>query len=218
VKTDPTIDTAPVRQWFEILSKFGADRARLLQLLECDEDFLRECDNRIATRCHHAMLHFGAREIDIPGIVLLAGAKTTAQSMGVVGHLMMNCETLLAAGHQIVPGVYPGTHTLPFTLIDPKIRLAQPQANGINSITYRIAVESQAGARCSPKAPTVGTLQTLPVCELDEFTDTAGRVSGFSLHAGVAARADERKKLERLSEGGPDVTSVGQPLRKNAYR
>jgi AraC-like DNA-binding protein len=47
------------------------------------------------------MLHSGAREIDIPGIVLLAGAKTTAQSLGVVGHLMMNCETLLAAGHQI---------------------------------------------------------------------------------------------------------------------
>ncbi len=101
MKTDPTIDTAPVRQWFEILCMFGADRARLLQLLECDEDFLRERDNRIATRCHHAMLHSGAQEIDIPGIVLLAGAKTTAQSLGVVGHLMMNCETLLAAGHQI---------------------------------------------------------------------------------------------------------------------
>ena len=142
MKTDPTIDTAPVRQWFEILSKFGADRARLLQLLECDEGFLRERDNRIATRCHHVMLHCGAREIDIPGIVLLAGAKTTAQSLGVVGHLMMNCETLLGAG----------------------------------------------------------------------------RVSGFSLHAGVAAWADERKKLERLSEGGPDVTSVGQLLRKSAYR
>jgi hypothetical protein len=43
--------------------------------------------------------------------------------------------------------VYPGTHTLPFTLIVPEIRLAQPQANGINSITYRIAVGSQADAR-----------------------------------------------------------------------
>jgi hypothetical protein len=60
------------------------------------------------------------------------------------------------------------------------------------------------GARCSPKAPTVGTLQTLqtlqtlPACESDDYADTAGKVSGFSLHAGVAARADERKKLERL--------------------
>ena len=41
------------------------------------------------------------------------------------------------------------------------------------------------------------TLQTLPAC--DEPLDAGvGRVAGFSLHAGVAARADERKKLERL--------------------
>ena len=44
----------------------------------------------------------------------------------------------------------------------------------------------------------VFALQTLPACEPDEFADTVGKVSGFSLHAGVAARADERKKLERL--------------------
>ena len=45
--------------------------------------------------------------------------------------------------------------------------------------------------------------------------DSAGKVSGFSLHAGVATRANERKKLERLSEGGPAVTSVGQPSRRD---
>jgi hypothetical protein len=60
-----------------------------------------------------------------------------------------------------------------------------------HSITYRIAVGPQAGHK-------VFTLQTLPACEPDAFIDTAGRVPGFSLHAGVAARADERKKLERL--------------------
>jgi hypothetical protein len=60
-----------------------------------------------------------------------------------------------------------------------------------HSITYRIAVGSQAGRK-------VFTLQTLPACEPDVFIDTAGRVSGFSLHASVAASADERKKLERL--------------------
>jgi hypothetical protein len=59
-----------------------------------------------------------------------------------------------------------------------------------HSITYRIAVGSQAGRK-------VFTLQTLPACEPDVFIDAAGRVSGFSLHAGVADRADERKKLER---------------------
>ena len=61
-----------------------------------------------------------------------------------------------------------------------------------HSITYRIAVGPQAGRK-------VFTLQTLSACEPeDQFGDTVGKVAGFSLHAGVAARAHERKKLERL--------------------
>jgi hypothetical protein len=32
----------------------------------------------------------------------------------------------------------------------------------------------------------------------DPFADTVDKVTGFSLHAGVAAKAHERKKLERL--------------------
>jgi hypothetical protein len=45
----------------------------------------------------------------------------------------------------------------------------------------------------------VFTLQTIPGCDPeDPFGDRVGKVAGFSLHAGVAARADERKKLERL--------------------
>jgi hypothetical protein len=79
-----------------------------------------------------------------------------------------------------------------------------------HSITYRVAVGPQAGRK-------VFTLQTLPACDPDDYVDTAGKVSGFSLLAGVAARSDERKKLERLSEGGPAVTSVGQPLRKSGF-
>ena len=43
----------------------------------------------------------------------------------------------------------------------------------------------------------VFALQTLPANEA--LTDNeAGKVAGFSLHAGVAARADQRDKLERL--------------------
>jgi len=68
------------------------------------------------------------------------------------------------------------------------------------------------------KAPTVGTLQTLPACEPDDYADTAGKASGFSLHAGVAARADECKKLERLSDGGPAVISAARRFRKGACR
>ena len=60
-----------------------------------------------------------------------------------------------------------------------------------SSITYRIAVGPQQGRK-------VMTLQTLPDCGDDQFTTGVGNVAGFSLHAGVAARAHERNKLERL--------------------
>jgi hypothetical protein len=43
----------------------------------------------------------------------------------------------------------------------------------------------------------VFTLQTLPAC-VEPFDDGVGKVAGFSLHAGIAARADERRKFERL--------------------
>jgi hypothetical protein len=56
--------------------------------------------------------------------------------------------------------------------------------------TYRIAVGSQVGRK-------VFTLQTLPSCT-EPFDSAVGKVAGFSLHAGVAASKDERKKLERL--------------------
>ncbi|EAR22694.1 putative transposase [Nitrococcus mobilis Nb-231] len=59
-----------------------------------------------------------------------------------------------------------------------------------SSITYRIAVGPQQGRK-------VFTLQTLPACE-EPFDAGVGKVAGFSLHAGVAARADQRQKLERL--------------------
>ena len=61
-----------------------------------------------------------------------------------------------------------------------------------HSITYRIGVGPQAGRK-------VFTLQTLSACDPEEqYSDTAGKIAGFTLHAGVAARSDERKKLERL--------------------
>ncbi len=59
-----------------------------------------------------------------------------------------------------------------------------------SSITYRIAVGPQHGRK-------VFTLQSLPACD-QPFDDGVGKVAGFSPHAGVAARADEREKLERL--------------------
>jgi len=60
----------------------------------------------------------------------------------------------------------------------------------MHSITYRIATGAQAGRK-------VATLQTIPADNGSPEGD-AGKVGGFSLHAGVAAEAHERQKLERL--------------------
>jgi hypothetical protein len=58
------------------------------------------------------------------------------------------------------------------------------------SITYRVVVGPQKGRK-------VFTLQTLPAGDEPPHNE-AGKVAGFSLHAGVAARADQRAKVERL--------------------
>ena len=42
------------------------------------------------------------------------------------------------------------------------------------------------------------TLQTLGDCGDDPFTTRVSNVAGFSLHAGIATKANERAKLERL--------------------
>ena len=61
-----------------------------------------------------------------------------------------------------------------------------------HSITYRIAVGPQQGRK-------VFTLQTIPSWEDDDYgSSPVGKVAGFSLHAGVATKTRERKKLERL--------------------
>lgn len=60
----------------------------------------------------------------------------------------------------------------------------------MSSITYRIATGKHAGRK-------VLTLQTLPG-DAGPLEGDAGKVGGFSLHAGVAAEAHESQKLERL--------------------
>ena len=63
----------------------------------------------------------------------------------------------------------------------------------------------------------VFTLQTLPVCSDDPLTPRAGNVAGFSLHAGVTARAHERAKLERLCRyiARPAVSTQRLSLTRN---
>jgi hypothetical protein len=60
-----------------------------------------------------------------------------------------------------------------------------------SSITYRIATGSREGQM-------VFTLQTLPA-EPDAPRPEVAESSGFSLHAGIAAKASQRDKIERLA-------------------
>ncbi len=60
-----------------------------------------------------------------------------------------------------------------------------------SSVSYRIAVGPQQGRK-------VFTLQTMPAWEEDDRFGQVAKVAGFSLHAGVGAKAWERQKLERL--------------------
>ncbi|MGB5738519.1 MAG: transposase, partial [Woeseia sp.] len=60
-----------------------------------------------------------------------------------------------------------------------------------SSITYRIATGPREGQK-------VFTLQTLPA-EPDAPRPEVAESSGFSLHAGIAAKASQRDKIERLA-------------------
>jgi hypothetical protein len=60
-----------------------------------------------------------------------------------------------------------------------------------HSITYRVALGAQRGKK-------VFTLQTLPAQVDDDSSSQVGSMAGFSLHAGVATRGNEREKLERV--------------------
>ena len=79
-----------------------------------------------------------------------------------------------------------------------------------SSITYRIAMGPQQGRK-------VFTLQTLPDCGDEQLASRVGKVAGFSLHAGVAARAQERDKLERLCRyiARPAVSTKRMSMTRN---
>jgi len=62
-----------------------------------------------------------------------------------------------------------------------------------HSISYRIAVGPQQGRK-------VFTLQTLPDERDTDSTPAPGNVAGFSLHAGVAAKASQRDKVRSRSD------------------
>ncbi len=64
---------------------------------------------------------------------------------------------------------------------------AMPDLYG-HSITYRIALGPQRGRK-------VFSLQTLPPHATQDSHARLAKVAGFSLHAGVAARADQREKV-----------------------
>jgi len=60
------------------------------------------------------------------------------------------------------------------------------------SITYRLALGPNAGRKAL-------TLQTVPArTEQKRGDDLVAKQAGFSLHAGIACKSHQRKKLERL--------------------
>ena len=60
------------------------------------------------------------------------------------------------------------------------------------SITYRLAFGPNAGRKAL-------TLQTVPVrTESRKGDDLVSKQAGFSLHAGIACKSNQRKNLERL--------------------
>jgi len=62
-----------------------------------------------------------------------------------------------------------------------------------SSITYRIAIGPQQGRK-------VFTLQTLPNLETSNpLSGSVGEAGGFSLHAGVATKGNERAKFEQFA-------------------
>lgn len=81
------------------------------------------------------------------------------------------------------------------------------------SVTYRVALGPQRGRK-------VFTLQTIPPKpDLPPGSDRVAKLAGFSLHAGVAVKAHQRDKLERLcryiarpavSEKRVSITSTGK--------
>lgn len=65
------------------------------------------------------------------------------------------------------------------------------------SVTYRLAFGPNAGRKAS-------TLQTVPASDKQAKPhELVSRQAGFSLHAGVACKSNQRKKLERLWLGAP---------------
>jgi len=82
-----------------------------------------------------------------------------------------------------------------------------------HSVTYRIAMGPQRGRK-------VFTLQTIPPKpDLSANSERVAKLAGFSLHAGVAAKAHQQDKLERLcryiarpavSEKRLSLTSTGK--------
>jgi ribosomal protein S27E len=73
-----------------------------------------------------------------------------------------------------------------------------------HSITYRIALGPRAGRK-------VFTLQTLPASD-EPPGAAAGKIGGFSLHAGVAARADERGQRAAVPHHQPPGGVTDAPV------
>jgi hypothetical protein len=80
------------------------------------------------------------------------------------------------------------------------------------SVTYRLAFGLNAGTKAL-------TLQAVPTSDNKaKSSELVSKQSGFSLHAGVACKSNQQKKLERLWLGAPATISRVLPSLNNGCR
>ncbi|MBS1270793.1 MAG: hypothetical protein MAG794_01761 [Gammaproteobacteria bacterium] len=72
--------------------------------------------------------------------------------------------------------------------------------------SYRIAVGPQAGRKAF-------TLQTVPARQEDSNHSSLAKTAGFSLHAGIAAKAHQRRKIDRLLHHAETIVIEGRSFR-----
>ncbi len=123
-----TVDAAATRLSFHIFAAHGVSVKTLEHSLGVTKAQLDEPDRRIPFISHHQMIKKGV-ELTEPGIGLKIGAQSTLERMGIVGHIIKNCNDLEDAGLQLIR-----YFKLFFGLIDWKLIKTKTTASFIYSL------------------------------------------------------------------------------------
>ncbi|MCP4295476.1 MAG: AraC family transcriptional regulator [Proteobacteria bacterium] len=97
-----TISVAPIRMWFEGLLQMGLDRSVLEEKSGIDSAKLLIPDERLPIALSQKLLEVAIELTGNENLALQMAANIKAENMGLVGHMMMNCDNLKAAGETLV--------------------------------------------------------------------------------------------------------------------